>query len=182
MPAPYPTGRAPVLAALLGLALTASGCRSTASVPDAERRAIADTLSRRIEQAYDFGQGGAVVDRLMALYPDTGRVVSAAAGHVTTSRDSLRAELTHFWEWVGQNMQQPRWRWGPRYVEVLSPTAAVMTATYAIDHRTPEGRSHSVGGAWTALFEKRDGRWVIVQEHLSDAPAASAMPTMGGMP
>ena len=177
MPAPYPPRHAPILGALiLALTVALAACGPSGHVSDAERRAIADTLSRRIEQAYDFSHGGAVVERLMALYPDTGRVVSAAAGHVTTSRDSLRAELTHFWEWVGQNMQQPRWRWGPRYVEVLSPTAAVMTATYAIDHRTPEGRPHVVGGAWTALFEKRDGRWVIVQEHLSDAPAMTAMP------
>jgi hypothetical protein len=29
---------------------------------------------------------------------------------------------------------------------------------------------HVIGGAWTAVFANRGGRWVIVQEHLSDAP------------
>jgi hypothetical protein len=31
-----------------------------------------------------------------------------------------------------------------------------------------------VGGAWTALFVRRGGRWVIVQEHLSDIPGEIA--------
>jgi hypothetical protein len=29
---------------------------------------------------------------------------------------------------------------------------------------------HVIGGAWTAVFQRRGRRWVIVQEHLSDAP------------
>ena len=59
----------------------------------------------------------------------------------------------------------------------------MLTATYSIEHRTPEGRAHAIGGAWTALFEKRGGKWVIVQ-HLSDAPPpeATAAPPMTGMP
>jgi hypothetical protein len=28
--------------------------------------------------------------------------------------------------------------------------------------------NHVIGGAWTAVFQKRGGRWVIIQEHLSD--------------
>jgi hypothetical protein len=53
----------------------------------------------------------------------------------------------------------------------------VLTTTYAIPHRTPEDRPHTLAGAWTAVFERRGGRWVIVQEHLSDAvptPASGA--------
>lgn len=56
------------------------------------------------------------------------------------------------------------------YIDVMSPTAAVMTATYRIPHQQPNGMSHVFGGAWTAAFELRNGRWVIVQEQLSDDP------------
>jgi hypothetical protein len=28
--------------------------------------------------------------------------------------------------------------------------------------------NHVIGGAWTAVFQKRAGKWVIIQEHLSD--------------
>ena len=56
------------------------------------------------------------------------------------------------------------------HVDVLGPDAAVLTATYTIPHRTPRGDPHVVGGAWTAVFGRRGGRWAIVQEHLSDRP------------
>ena len=60
---------------------------------------------------------------------------------------------------------------GDVQADVLSTDAAVLTMTYAIPHRTPADRPHTIGGAWTALFVRRAGRWVIVQEHLSDAPS-----------
>jgi ketosteroid isomerase-like protein len=55
-------------------------------------------------------------------------------------------------------------------VDVLAPDAAVMTSTYRIPHLTPTGMNHVIGGAWTAVFQKRGDRWVIIQEHLSDVP------------
>ena len=140
---------------------------SDASGVSAEtRRAIADTITRLIEDAYDLTNPQAV-QRLMALYPDSGPVISATDGRITASRDSIQASIESFWESMGRNMQRPRWVWGERFIQVLSPTAAVMTATYTIPHFAPSGEAHTVGGAWTAVFQKRRGRWVIVQEHLS---------------
>ena len=31
-----------------------------------------------------------------------------------------------------------------------------------------------IAGAWTAVFARQGGRWVVIQEHLSDVPAAEA--------
>jgi hypothetical protein len=64
--------------------------------------------------------------------------------------------------------------------DVLSPTAAVMTAKYHVPHLTPRNMPHVVGGAWTAVFQKRGARWYIIQEHLSDSPpmSDSAMASM----
>src|SRR4029078_1133053 len=50
--------------------------------------ALADTLKARIEAAYDFSRPG-VLERMNALYPDTGRVISASGGRVIASADSL---------------------------------------------------------------------------------------------
>ena len=161
------------LAALL-FALTIGGCDhgSSASIPvsEAERKAIADTLTGIIAQAYDFSRNG-VSERLLSLYPDTGRVVAAAAGQVTTSKAALESAIGSFWESVGQNMRDPQWVWGDIYVDVLASDAAAVTATYSIPHRTPRGRPHTIAGAWTAVFVRRSGEWVVVQEHLSDVPA-----------
>lgn len=140
----------------------------------AQRDAIADTLRGLLVQAYDLAAPGDKVARLMSLYPPAGPIVSASGGRVSTSRDSLQAEIRAFWDNVGRNMREPRWTWGTMHVEVLAPDAAVLTTTYRVPHLTPRGEPHVIAGAWTAVFQRRGGRWAIVQEHLSDLPPASA--------
>lgn len=137
---------------------------------EAQRGAIADTLRALIVNAYDLTKPGDAVSRLMSLYPPTGNVVSASGGQVSTSRDSLQSGIRAFWENVGRNMRDPKWAWGPMHVDVLAPDAAVVTTTYRVPHLTPRGMPHVIAGAWTAVFQRRGGRWVIVQEHLSDVP------------
>jgi hypothetical protein len=65
----------------------------------------------------------------MSLYPDSGRVISASAGAVTASRDTLEAGIRAFWDNVGRNIRNPKWLWGQMHVDVLSPEAAVVTVT-----------------------------------------------------
>jgi ketosteroid isomerase-like protein len=89
----------------------------------------------------------------------------------TTTRPQLEQGIKAFWTYVGRNMKQARWEWTSMTVDVLAPDAAAMTSTYQIPHLTPMGMNHVIGGAWTAVFQKRDGRWVIIQEHLSDVPS-----------
>jgi len=107
---------------------------------------------------------------MLALYPDSGAIVSASAGRVTTSRDSLVAGIQYFWRSVGVNMRDPRWIWDSLHVDVLSPRHAVVTGSYRIEHLNPHNQPHVLGGAVTMVFEKRGSRWLIVQEHLSDRP------------
>lgn len=156
------------------LTLLLAACRDTGTIPAAERTAIADSLRALVTHAYDFSLPN-VPERLIALYPDSGRVISAVAGNVTTSLPPLQREIRSFWQRVGQNMQQPTFELGSSYVDVLTRDAAVMTFTYRIPHRTPAGAPHTVGGAWTTLWRRQHGRWAIVQEHLSDAPDTSGV-------
>lgn len=135
-----------------------------------ERDAIADTLRSMIVSAYDLTKPGDAVERMMSLYPPTGNVVSASAGRVSASRDSLEAGIRAFWRYVGRNMRDPKWSWDSMHVDVLARDAAVVTATYRVAHLTPRGEPHTIAGALTAAFQRRDGRWAVVQEHLSDLP------------
>jgi ketosteroid isomerase-like protein len=136
----------------------------------AEKAAIADSLKSLVVSAYDLTKPDPVAS-LMSLYPDGDSVVSASSGGVTRSRGQLEQQIRTFWTYVGSNMQKPKWEWTSMTVDVFSPNAAAMTSTYRIPHTTPQGRPHMLGGAWTAVFARRGGRWVIVQEHLSDAPS-----------
>jgi hypothetical protein len=145
----------------------ACASRSAADMSAAEKKAIADSLKRLVVSAYDLSKPDPVKS-LMSLYPTEGRVISASGGVITTSRPELEQGIKAFWTYVGQNMKQARWEWTSMNVDVLAPDAAVMTSTYRIPHLTPTGTNHVIGGAWTGVFQKRGGRWVIVQEHLSD--------------
>jgi hypothetical protein len=135
-----------------------------------ERRVIATTIEQRVKGAYDLGASD-VLAGMLSLYPREGPVYSASGGAVTTTRDSLEAAIRQFWNYVGRNMRDPKWEWTTMRVDVLSPNSAVMTATYRVPHLTPNGQPHVIGGAWTAVFAKKNGEWVIVHEHLSDSPS-----------
>jgi len=164
--------------------LAAAGClvgpfacspRTAADMSASEKKAIADTLKRLVVQAYDLSRLNPVKN-LMSLYPTEGRVISASGGVLTTTRPQLEQAIQAFWTYVGQNMRQPRWEWTSMNVDVLAPDAAVMTSTYRVPHLTPTGMNHVIGGAWTAVFQKRGGRWVIIQEHLSDVQSNPNLP------
>jgi hypothetical protein len=183
----YPSqrlGRAlrPILSILGGLAAAGAvtisfSCtpRTAADMSASEKKAIADSLKRLVVSAYDLSKPD-VVKNLMSLYPTEGRVISASGGVVTTTRPQLEQGIKAFWTYVGQNMRNPRWEWTSMNVDVLAPDAAVMTSTYRVPHLTPTGMNHVIGGAWTAVFQKRGGRWVIIQEHLSDVQSNPNLP------
>jgi hypothetical protein len=154
----------------LALAISLSGCITGGGEPSAaEQSAIADSLKRMVISAYDLSNPNPVAS-LMSLYPLSGPVVSASGGKVTTTRKQLEDQIRTFWTYVGSNMKDPKWVWTSMRVDVLSRDGAVMTSTYRIPHKTPMGMAHVIGGAWTAVFARRGGRWVIVDEHLSDSP------------
>jgi hypothetical protein len=161
-----------VLALLCLGALASCAPAKSSTMTDAQRGAIADTLRTMIRSAYDLSTPGDAVARLMSLYPRSGPVISASGGRVSTSRDTLAAGVRAFWENVGRNMRDADWQWGAMHVDVLAPDAAVVTTTYRVPHHTPAGEPHVIAGAWTAVFQRRGGQWVIVHEHLSDVPPA----------
>jgi hypothetical protein len=147
-----------------------AACPGSAPRTGQSDAALADTLKARIEEAYDFTRPG-VPERMNALYPDTGRVISASGGRVISSADSLKAGIRVFWDSVGRNMRDPKWVWGDVYVDRLSEDAAVLTATWSIPHIAPTGHPHVIQGAWTAVFRRIGGKWMIVVEHLSAPPS-----------
>ena len=154
----------PIAAILLLAGLAACAAPRPQVAPD--DAALADTLKARIQEAYDFSRPG-VLERMNGLYPDTGRVVSASNGRFLASADSLKAGIATFWQNVGQNMREARWVWGDVHVDRLGDDAAVLTATWSIPHIAPTGNPHVLQGAWTAVFRRIAGKWMIVVEHLS---------------
>lgn len=167
---------------LLSLFLAACSPSSSAPLTAADSSAIADDLRDRVRKAYDLGQTEPPpVERFMSLYPAQEKVVSATAGRITTTRDSLEASIAAFWTGVGQFMVRPDWRWDAMLVDVLSRDAAVMTTSYAVPHYTDRGQAHVIGGVWTAVWRRGLGGWHITHEHLSDMPRVLAERLEAGM-
>ena len=156
---------------MLLLGMVACGTSGTELSP-AQRGAITNEIEERVRSAYDLS-GPNAEQRMLALYVDTGRIVSASGGQAIASRDTLMKGIELFWQNVGVNMRQPKWIWTHMYVDVLSPESAVFTGTYRVPHLTPRGEPHEIAGAMTLVFEKRGSKWGVVQEHLSDLPVTS---------
>lgn len=166
------------MAALISFA--ACGGSGTGDLTPEVRAQVQKEVEQTLREAYDISKPN-VVARMLSLYPTSGRVISANSGRATTTRDSISVAVNQFWDEVGVNMRQPKWEWGPMYVDVLSPTAAVVTATYRIPHLNPNNLPHVLGGAMTVVFQKRGGKWVVIQEHLSDSPQSGDSTGMGPM-
>ena len=163
----------PAILLPISFAVTVGCSGGQSEISPAQRKAIADSLESLVRNTYDL-KAPEPIKRMMALYPDTGAVYSTASGHISKTRAELQQQLDTFWQYVGSNMRDPKWEWTTMHVDVLAPDAAVMTASYRIPHNTPMNMEHVIAGAWTALFVNRGGRWVVIQEHLSDVPAAIA--------
>jgi ketosteroid isomerase-like protein len=165
-------GRMP---AFLLITILSAGCAAgSRELTPNQRRAIATEIDARVRDAYDLAKPGSE-ERMIALYADTGRIVSASTGRAIASRDTVIEGIKLFWKYVGANMKQPKWTWTNTYIDVLAPNAAVFTGTYRVPHLTPRGEPHEIAGAMTLVFEKRGEKWGVVQEHLSDAPPAMTM-------
>lgn len=160
------------LAVASAVVLVACRPAGPAAIPAAERTRIEDTIRKVVVDTYDLSTPN-VVDRLMTLYPEDA-VYSASSGRITTSRDELRRQIETFWAFVGSNMKDPEWDWTSMHVDVLARDAAVVTASYRIPHTTPQNTPHVIAGAWTAVFVKREDRWLVTHEHLSDLPEVPA--------
>ena len=160
-----------VIRAVLLFGVVACGSSGVALSPS-QRSAITNEIEEKVRSAYDLSVPNAE-QRMLALYADTGRIVSASGGQAIASRDTLMKGIELFWQNVGVNMRQPKWIWTHMYVDVLSPESAVFTGTYRVPHLTPRGEPHEIAGAMTLVFEKRGSKWGVVQEHLSDLAAPS---------
>lgn len=171
----------PFMAMIAATLLACSDGRDSTRIDGTYRTAVADSLRQLVRAAYDLSRGD-VVAHFMSLYPDSGRVVSATAGRVTTTRDSLQASINAFWDGVGQHMVRPEWKWDEINVDVLSRDIAFMTATYVVPHWTDVGRPHVIGGVWTSVWQRGGSGWRITHEHLSDMPRALAERMEATMP
>jgi uncharacterized protein (TIGR02246 family) len=86
-------------------------------------------------------------------------------GSLHPSRDSLLAAVRSF----ATSLSKLAFVWDDMQVSVLAPTAAVLTGTYRETAVDKNGAQTKLRGAWTGVYERRAGKWGIVQAHESYA-------------
>jgi hypothetical protein len=169
------------LALALSVGCSDRGAPAGAPLTAADSRVIGDSIRSLVREAYDLSASD-VPERMLSIYPREGRIVSATAGRVTSTREMLGSAVRSFWDGVGRFMVKPTWNWEAIEVDVLSPDVAVMTAQYTVRHWTYTGAPHVIGGVWTAVWQRRERRWEVTHEHLSDMPRPTAEAIEAQMP
>ena len=159
--------------ARLAILYLAVGCAARATTTASMRAAPAPTLEvardstrallGRIQEAVRHRD----VTAVMATYPDTGDLVSAAFGYLQTDRALFAKQLGTMFE----SVEAVTFDFTRTIIEPISPTAAAVTAEYRMGLQVPPMTAPAGQcGVWSAVVAQRGGRFVILQEHQSARP------------
>ena len=155
-------GRVLLLATMLVLLARCSARPGVMS--EAERQAVADTIRQQAAALYaDENRRSAEI--FVAQMSD-GEFHYASSGNLFPSKDSLaRAARRRV-----ASLKELTYTLRDSYVTVLSPTAGVFSGSYDEVAVDSSGAKLVFRDAWTAVYERQDGKWNITHGHFSRAP------------
>ncbi len=124
---------------------------------------IADEVLVRFDEFAAALESGDL-EAFLGQFADRDRLVFAADG---AFNDTLPAAVRATFA----SVESMECDWSNRRVTVLAADAAAITATFECEGRTVDGVDFEQAGAWTSVYQNRDGVWRIVQAHESHRPA-----------
>lgn len=129
---------------------------------DAQRAAVADTLRQETDAfiaAFNRMDPTVFVDQVANIES------FAESGTLYPSRDSLTSQVRGFVAGIrGLDVG-----WEQVHVTVLAADAGVVSGTFHENVVDKAGKTTKLHGAWTGVYQRRDGKWGIVQAHESYA-------------
>lgn len=159
----------PRMVAMVSLAVAAA-C-SSAAPPDAgelsaaQRAAIADTIRREADRVIT-ALASRQVDSLADLFTKDPDFVYVDNGRIYPDNAALKAAATPFFGRIGK----AGGRWEPANVLVLGPDAGAFTGVFRAEMADTAGKPlWTDGKIWTFVYQRRRGRWQIVQAHEANA-------------
>jgi hypothetical protein len=142
----------------------------TRGMTAAEKAAVEDTVWKL--NVYSMqAQSRRDLKALMQLIPDTG-ALAITDGSMVTDMDSLEAGIKQFWGLPFLSGLKVSWE--KKRIDVLSPDAAVLTTEGSTVVDSAGKKQFTMRHLWTGLWQNRDGRWVVVQQHASTIPEGTA--------
>lgn len=150
---------------LAALVILGAACQQPAQtgMTDAQRAAVADTVRRQTDAfiaSFNRMDASVFIDQIAT------NEAFAETGALYPSRDSIIATVRGF----VAGIRSLEVGWDQVHVTVLAPDAAVITGTFHESFVDKAGKATKLHGAWTGVYQRRDGKWGIVQGHESYTP------------
>ena len=151
-----------VAASLAGLSVPASGQELSAR----QREAVADTI--RIQADRLIAALGHL-DRFMELFTTEPDLVYVDNGRIYPNRAALAKAAGGFFTRV----RSTGGTWDPAHVLPLSSSSGAFTGIFRPQMVDTSGAAlWTEGKIWTFVYQRRGGKWVIVQAHEINAKSA----------
>lgn len=143
------------------LAFSIAACGQPATFTEAQRAAVADTVRLEADRVI-AALASRSVDSLAALFTSDADFVYVDNGRIYPDNAALKAAATPFFGRLGR----AGGRWDPAHVLVLAPDAAAFTGVFRAEMADTAGVPlWTDGKIWTFVYQRRAGRWQIVQAH-----------------
>lgn len=150
-------------AVALGLA---AGCNTTVPMNDAERAAIADSVSQVAAQWMADLSKQPTVERYAAAFAPGADILHAEKGTLITTRDSILGAARAAFSTAASFSAVMK----ERRVLVPDRDVAVLGAQVDLAVKDSAGKEWSGREAWTAVFHRTPDGWKIVADHESFPP------------
>jgi ketosteroid isomerase-like protein len=127
---------------------------------DVQRAAVADTIRQQTDAfiaAFNHLDPSVFVDQVASVES------FADGGMLYPSADSLASQVHSF----VAGIRSLDVGWEQLHVTVLALDAGVVTGTFHENVVDKAGKTMKLHGAWTGVYQRRDGKWRIVQGHES---------------
>ena len=158
-----------IVLAVFAVAVLAACQPATSELTEEQKAAIADTVR---QLADTFFEDFRFLDFVPAMAPYAPELVWAESGVLGANRDSL----ANAWGGIFASIQEvTSGEWGEVHIKVLGPAAAVFTASFDWAGVDTAGAELGGSGVWTAIWERTEQGWKIVQGHESYLPPPDSM-------
>lgn len=152
----------------LGLSAVTSNTLATTSTVSCNQPPVSVAAEER-EVAALFDRWNAALgtgnpERVAALYADDGVLLPTVSNKVRTSHAEIKEYFSHFLE------SKPRGVINEREVRVLDEDSAVDAGTYTFTLTNADGSTRKLPARYTFVYEKRNGKWLIINHHSSAMP------------
>ncbi len=143
------------------LLAVSTACAKAPEFTDPQRAAVADTIRQEADRVI-AALASRQVDSLADLFTKDADFVYVDNGRIYPDNAALKKAATPFFGRIGR----AGGRWEPAHVLVLAPDAGAFTGVFRAEMADTAGAPlWTDGKIWTFVYQRRAGRWQIVQAH-----------------